>query len=85
MLDFLQKRKEIKNHLFDSTLYDRHNPVQVCDLYGMTRYESFTHTPQPRIITNSPVRHAVSRMKMPPVREYASSLLLDGIRKSERK
>ena len=52
-----KKKKEIKNHLFDSTLYDRHNPVQVCDLYGMTRYESF---PQPRIIrrifTNSAVR-----------------------------
>ena len=40
MQDLLQKRKEIKNPLFDSTLYDRHNPVQVCDLYGMTRYES---------------------------------------------
>ena len=60
MQDLLQKRKEIKNHLFDSTLYDRHHPVQVCDLYGMTRYESFTHTAQPRIIrrifTSSAVR-----------------------------
>ena len=60
MKDLLQKRKEIKNHLFDSTFYDRHNPVQVCDLYGMKRYESFIHTLQPRtirrIFTSSAVR-----------------------------
>ena len=29
----------------NQTLYDRHNPVQVCDLYGMTRYESFNSYP----------------------------------------
>ena len=58
-----QKNKTKQNktkHVFDSALYDRHNPVQVCDLYGMTRYESFTNTPQPRtirrIITSSAVR-----------------------------
>ena len=55
-----KKRKGIKNHLFHSTLYDRHHPVQVFDIYGMTRYESFTHTPQPHIIrrtfTSSAVR-----------------------------
>ena len=49
MWDLLRKRK-VKNHLFNSTSYDRHNAVQVCDSYGMMRYESFTHTPQPRII-----------------------------------
>ena len=59
MWDLLRKRK-VKNHLFNSTLYDQHNAVQVCDSYGMTRYESFTHTAQPRIIcrifTSSAVR-----------------------------
>ena len=59
MWDLLRKRK-VKNHLFNSTLYDRHNAVQVCGSYGMTRYESFTHTAQPRIIrrifTSSAVR-----------------------------
>ena len=57
-----KKKKEMKNRLFDSTLfvclfcfsmfialfdstlYEWYNPVQVCGLYGMTRYESFTHT-----------------------------------------
>ena len=49
MWDLLRKRK-VKNHLFNSSLYHQHNAVQVCDSYGMTRYESFTHTPQRRII-----------------------------------
>ena len=60
--------QDLQNHLFDSSLYDRHHPVQVCDSYGMTRNESFTHTPQPciirRIFTSSAVQNPLSNTSL---------------------
>ena len=47
---FVTKKKRNKEPLIWFNFVHRHNPVQVCDLYRMTRYESFTRTSQPRII-----------------------------------
>ena len=55
-----KKRKEIKNHLFDSTLYDRHK----CVIYMAWRGTNHS------LIPHNHVSYAVSS----PVRQYASSI-----------
>ena len=63
-MGFVKKKKkkkkdeeeEVNNHLFNSTLYDRHNAVQVCGLYGTMQLKQIIHsysittyhTPYPR-------------------------------------